>query len=131
MSICLNLILSAMRAAKRTGLIKGPDTADVDANLAKARSYNRKHPYKEPSDRKADYETISVGGYPCLIIRPKLTCPSGKAILFLHGGGDRDVWKPEVAFARTYGKKTGMDVFYPLYPPLLEIPTAVFLPCSF
>lgn len=108
-----------MRAIKKTGLIKGPDT-DVDANLRKARAYNRKHPYKEPADRKAAYKTIHVGGYPCLVIRQNPVQPSGKAILFLHGGGDRDVWRPEVAFARTYGKRTGMDVFYPLYPPFTE-----------
>ena len=108
-----------MRAIKRTGLIKGPGT-DLDAELKKAREYNRKHPYKEPADRKAAYKTIYVGGYPCLVIRQKHVRPSGKAILFLHGGGDRDTWKPEVAFARTYGKQAGMDVFYPLYPPFTE-----------
>ena len=119
MSLSANIILSAMRAVKRTGFIKGPDT-DVDANLRKAREYNRKHPYKEPSDKKAAYKTINTGGYPCLVIRQKHTMPSGNAILFLHGGGDRDTWKPEVAFARTYGKLAGMDVFYPLYPPFTE-----------
>ena len=119
MSFSANSLLSVMRAVKRTGIIKGPDT-DVDANLRKAREYNRKHPYKEPSDRKAAYKTIYAGGYPCLVIRQRHTPPSGKAILFLHGGGDRDTWKPEVAFARIYGKRAGMDVFYPLYPPFTE-----------
>lgn len=61
----------------------------MDENLRKAREYNRRHPYKEPSDRKATYRTVHVGGYPCLVIRQKHTLPSGKAILFLHGGGDR------------------------------------------
>ena len=119
MSFSADMILSVMRAVKGTGLIKGPDT-DVDANLRKAREYNRRHLYKEPADRKAAYKTIFVGGYPCLAIRQKNVRQSGKAILFLHGGGDRDTWKPEVAFARTYGKRTGMDVFYPLYPPFTE-----------
>ena len=119
MSITVHILLSAMRAVKKTGLIKGPDT-DVDENLRKAREYNRKHPYKEPSDRKAAHQTIYAGGYPCLVIRQRHTPPSGRAILFLHGGGDRDTWKPEVAFARNYGKHAGMDVFYPLYPPFTE-----------
>lgn len=119
MSFSADMILSVMRAVKGTGLIKGPDT-DVDANLRKAREYNRRHLYKEPADRKAAYKTIYAGGYPCLVIRQRHTPPSGKAILFLHGGGDRDTWKPEVAFARTYGKRAGMDVFYPLYPPFTE-----------
>ena len=119
MSITVHILLSAMRAVKETGLIKGPDT-DVDENLRKAREYNRRHPYKEPSDRKAAYQTIYVDEYPCLVIRQRHIPPSGRAILFLHGGGDRDTWKPEVAFARTYGKRAGMDVFYPLYPPFTE-----------
>lgn len=119
MSLSADMILSVMRAVKRSGLIKGPDT-DVDTNLRKAREYNRKHLYKEPADRKAAYKTIRAGGYPCLVIRPKAVRSSCKAILFLHGGGDRDTWKPEVAFARTYGKRAGMDVFYPLYPPFTE-----------
>lgn len=119
MSIAVHILLSAVRAVKKTGLIKGPDT-DVDENLRKAGEYNRRHPYKEPSDRKAAYRTVHVGGYPCLVIRQKHALPSGKVILFLHGGGDRDTWKPEVAFARTYGKLAEMDVFYPLYPPFTE-----------
>ena len=42
MSITVHILLSAMRAVKKTGLIKGPDT-DVDENLRKAREYNRRH----------------------------------------------------------------------------------------
>ena len=41
MSITVHILLSAMRAVKKTGLIKDPDT-DVDENLRKAREYNRK-----------------------------------------------------------------------------------------
>lgn len=119
MSFSTRMILTAMRAIKKTGLIKGPD-ADPDVELRKAKEYNQKHPYKEPTDNKAAYKTVYVGKYPCLVIRQKHVVPSGRAILFLHGGGDRDSWKPEVAFARTYGKKAGADVFYPLYPPFSE-----------
>ena len=43
-----------------------------------------------------------------------------KAILLLHGGGDRDTWKPEVSFARTYRKRAEMGVYYPIYPPFTE-----------
>lgn len=80
MSISATIILSAMRAVKKTGIIKGPGM-DADINLRRAREYNRKHPYKEPSDRKAVYRTIYAGGYPCLVIRKRHTPPSGKAIL--------------------------------------------------
>ena len=43
MSITVHILLSAMRAVKKTGLIKGSDT-DVDENLRKAREYNRRYP---------------------------------------------------------------------------------------
>ena len=117
MSIGAKIAVSAMRGIKKTGLFKGP-SAVLDAELRRAKDYNRKHPYKEPTDRKADYHTIQVGPYPCLIIRPQNGAQ--KAILFLHGGGDHDAWKLEVSFARTCGKRAGMDVYYPLYPPFTE-----------
>ncbi len=117
MSLCAKIVVSAMRGIKKTGLIKGPG-ADLDAALRRARDYNRKHPYQEPTDRKAAYQTIQIGQFPCLVIKPENR--AGKAMLYLHGGGDHDAWKPEVAFARTYGKRAGMDVYYPLYPPFTE-----------
>lgn len=43
MSLSADIILSAMRGIKKTGLIKGPG-ADLDADLKKARKYNLKHP---------------------------------------------------------------------------------------
>ena len=36
-----------------------------------------------PTDRKAHYETISVNGFPCLIVR-KNTTPSKRAILYFY-----------------------------------------------
>ena len=117
LSFGVTLAVSAMRAIKKSGLVKGPDAA-LEAELRRAREYNRKHPYKETTDRKSVYETRWVDGYPCLVIRPEK--PARKAILFLHGGGDHDAWKPEVSFARRYGKRAGMDVFYPIYPPFTE-----------
>ena len=127
MSLDAKIAVSAMRGIKKTGLIKGP-SADLDAELRKAKKYNRKHPYQEPTDRKAIYQTIQVGQYPCLVIKPE--DQTKKAILFLHGGGDHDAWRPEVSFARTYGKRAGMDVYYPLYPPFTEdspVRTAEFI----
>ena len=122
MSISAKIAVSVMRGIKKTGLVKGPDP-DFDAELRRAKEYNRKHPYREPRDRKADYRTVWVAGYPCLVIRSEKA--ARKAILFLHGGGDHDSWKPEVAFARTYGKRAGMDVYYPLYPPFTEASPAL------
>ena len=119
MSLSARAAVSAMRFAKRLGLF--PTPGDLGSEIAKARAFNQKHPYREPSDHKARYSTEYIGGYPVLIMKPLGVAPK-KAILFLHGGGDKDAWRPAVAFARTYGKRTGADVFYPLYPPFTEAP---------
>ena len=44
MSLGAKIAVSAMRGIKKTGLIKGL-SADLDAELRKAKKYNRKHPY--------------------------------------------------------------------------------------
>ena len=44
MSLGAKIAVSAMRGIKKTSLIKGP-SADLDAELRKAKKYNRKHPY--------------------------------------------------------------------------------------
>ncbi|MBQ8161837.1 MAG: alpha/beta hydrolase [Clostridia bacterium] len=103
----------------RLGLF--PKMGDLESELLKAKDYNRKHAYKEPSDHKALYSTEHVAGYPVLMIKQR-GASHQKAILFLHGGGDRDAWKPEVSFARNYGKLTDADVIYPIYPPFTEMP---------
>lgn len=121
MSLVSKIIVSAMLAIKDIRIRKGSPFENIDAEMEKARVYNRKHAYREPKDARAHYRTIAVGDYPCLFMRPKNAAEGRKrAILFLHGGGDRDTWKPEVSFARTYARRTGMDVFYPIYPPFSE-----------
>ena len=44
MSLGAKIAVSAMRGIKKTSLIKGP-SADLDAELRKAKKYNWKHPY--------------------------------------------------------------------------------------
>ncbi len=44
MSLGAKIAVSAMRGIKKTSLIKGP-SADLDAELRKAKKYNRKLPY--------------------------------------------------------------------------------------
>lgn len=121
MSFSAKAAVSALRFAKKLGLF--PKNGDIDSEIAKAKEYNKKHPYKEPSDHKALYATQHVNGYPVLTIKQSEGAHK-KAILFLHGGGNKDTWKPEIAFARNYGKQTGADVFYPIYPPFTEVPVA-------
>ncbi|MBR1584939.1 MAG: alpha/beta hydrolase [Clostridia bacterium] len=121
MSFSAKAAVSALRFAKRLGWL--PKNGDIDSEIVKAKAYNKKHPYKEPSDHKALYATQHVDGYPVLTIKQHGTAHK-KAILFLHGGGNQDTWKPEISFARNYGKHTGADVLYPIYPPFTEEPVA-------
>ena len=119
MSFSAKAAVSALRLAKRLGVF--PKNGDLDSEIAKAKEYNKKHPYKEPSDHKALYSTVNVDGYPVLTIKQR-GASHNKAILFLHGGGNKDAWKPEVSFARNYGKLTNAEVIYPIYPPFTEVP---------
>ncbi|MBR1759215.1 MAG: alpha/beta hydrolase fold domain-containing protein [Lachnospiraceae bacterium] len=119
MSLSAKAAVSVLRFIKRLGLF--PKPGDIDSEISKARIYNQKNPYKEPSDHKAIYSTDHIGGCPMLMIRQKVSSHK-KALLFLHGGGNKDAWKPEVSIARGYGKQTSADVFYPIYPPFTEVP---------
>ncbi len=73
-----------------------------------------------PTDRKAQYETISVNGFPCLIVR-KNTTPSKRAILYFFGGGmviGPD--KGDLPVMRKLCRETGCDVWFPFYPLCME-----------
>lgn len=103
------------------------DYADIDAALEKAKKTNEKNKYVFPKDRKALYKEISVAGHPCLIIRSKKTAhKKDKAILFIYGGQTLE-WKSEIGMARSYGNETGMDVWYPIYPPITAVNITVTL----
>ena len=97
------------------------DFTDMDAKLKEAQKINEKNPYVFPSDKKSLYKEVTVSGYPCLVIRSKkIENKKNKAILFIYGGDTRQ-WKSEIAMARSYGNQTGMDVWYPVYPPITEV----------
>ena len=96
------------------------DFTDIDRELEKARRINKKNNYVFPSDRKSLYKELTISGHPCLIIRSKKTKnKKNKGLLFIYGGETLQ-WKSEIAIARCYGDRTGMDVWYPVYPPITE-----------
>ncbi|MBQ9308318.1 MAG: alpha/beta hydrolase [Clostridia bacterium] len=122
MSLSAKAAVSVMQLIKRLHLL--PPVRDLDTEIARAKKYNQRACYVEPKDRKARYATETIGNYPVLV----MTQPDAshqKALLFLHGGGNKDTWKPEVSIARDYGKRSAMDVFYPLYPPFTEASVTV------
>ena len=81
---------------------------------------NRHRGVFTPTDRKACYETITVNGSPCLIVREHPQ-PSKRAILFFFGGGmvigpDRG----DLPVMRKLMRETGCDVWFPFYPLCTE-----------
>lgn len=73
-----------------------------------------------PGDRKAHYETITVNGFPCLIVREKAQ-PAKRAILYFFGGGmviGPD--KGDLPVMRKLCRETGCDVWFPFYPLCME-----------
>ena len=73
-----------------------------------------------PTDSKAYYETITVGGFPCLIVRENEK-PSERAILYFFGGGM--VIGPDngdLPVMRKLCRETGCDVWFPFYPLCME-----------
>ena len=81
---------------------------------------NRSRGVFTPTDRKAYYETITVNGFPCLIVRenPK---PSARAILYFFGGGmviGPD--KGDLPVMRKLMRDTCCDVWFPFYPLCTE-----------
>lgn len=111
--------MSILRIPSR---LKKDKVYDIDEEIKKAKEYNKKHRYCMPHDRKAYYKEVTIADYPCLIIRTKKKpVIQDKAILFLHGGIKND-WKPELSIARGYANRTGIDVWYSIYPPITEVP---------
>ncbi len=81
---------------------------------------NRNRGVFTPTDRKAYYETITVNGFPCLIVREKPE-PSERAILYFFGGGmviGPD--KGDLPVMRKLMRDTGCDVWFPFYPLCME-----------
>ena len=91
-----------------------------EEELAKAKEYHAKHPFQMPTDKRAFYTRKDIAGYPCLIIR-QTEKANRKAILYLHGGL-QNIWKSEISIARNYGKRSEVDVWYPIYPAIMEAP---------
>ena len=91
-----------------------------DALRKEIEKQNRHRGVFTPTDHKAYYETITVNGFPCLIVRehPK---PSERAILYFFGGGmviGPD--KGDLPVMRKLCRETGCDVWFPFYPLCME-----------
>ena len=81
---------------------------------------NRRRGVFTPTDHKAHYETITVNGFPCLIVQEKPQ-PQKRAILYFFGGGmviGPD--KGDLPVMRKLARDSGCDVWFPFYPLCTE-----------
>ena len=116
----MSIFASALRAAyKLSGAKKAFGLPEAEIRKVIDRQ-NRSRGVFTPTDRKAYYETITVNGFPSLIVRgdPK---PSARAILYFFGGGmviGPD--KGDLPVMRKLMQATGCDVWFPFYPLCTE-----------
>ena len=116
----MSILASALRAAYKLSGAKKAFGLPEDEIRKVIEKQNRSRGVFTPTDRKAYYETITVNGFPCLIVRenPK---PSARAILYFFGGGmviGPD--KGDLPVMRKLMQDTGCDVWFPFYPLCTE-----------
>ena len=116
----MSIFASILRSVYKLSGAKKAFALPEDALRKEIEKQNRHRGVFTPTDRKAYYETITVNGFPCLIVRehPK---PSERAILYFFGGGmviGPD--KGDLPVMRKLCRETGCDVWFPFYPLCME-----------
>ena len=109
-----------LRAAYKLSGAKKSFALPEDKLLKEIEKQNRSRGVFTPTDHKAYYETITVNGFPCLLVR-NAPQPSERAILYFFGGGM--VIGPEkgdLPVMRKLARETGCDVWFPFYPLCTE-----------
>ena len=112
----MSIFASLLRGVYRLTGTKKAFTLPESEILKVIEKQNRHRGVFAPTDRKAHYQTIDVGGFPCLIVRERLE-PAKRAILYFFGGGmvigpDRG----DLPVMRKLCRETGCDVWFPFYP---------------
>ena len=116
----MSIFASILRSVYKLSGAKKAFALPEDALRKEIEKQNRHRGVFTPTNRKAYYETITVNGFPCLIVRetPK---PSERAILYFFGGGmviGPD--KGDLPVMRKLCRETGCDVWFPFYPLCME-----------
>ena len=112
----MSIFASLLRGVYRLTGAKKAFTLPETEILKVIEKQNRHRGVFAPTDRKAHYQTIDVGGFPCLIVRENPQ-PARRAILYFFGGGmvigpDRG----DLPVMRKLCRETGCDVWFPFYP---------------
>ena len=116
----MSIFASILRSVYKLSGAKKAFALPEDALQKEIEKQNRHRGVFTPTDRKAHYETITVSGLPCLIVRERPK-PSERAILYFFGGGmviGPD--KGDLPVMRKLCRDTGCDVWFPFYPLCME-----------
>ena len=116
----MSLFASLLRTAYKLSGAKKSFALPEDKLLKEIEKQNRSRGVFTPTDHKAYYETVTVNGFPCLIVR-NAPQPSERAILYFFGGGmviGPD--KGDLPVMRKLARETGCDVWFPFYPLCTE-----------
>ena len=116
----MSIFASILRTAYKLSGAKKAFALPEDALRKEIEKQSRHRGVFTPTDHKAHYETITVGGFPCLIVRENEK-PSERAILYFFGGGmviGPD--KGDLPVMRKLCRETGCDVWFPFYPLCME-----------
>ena len=116
----MSIFASILHMAYKLSGAKKAFALPEDALQKEIEKQNRHRGIFTPTDRKAYYETITVNGFPCLIVRERPK-PSKRAILYFFGGGmviGPD--KGDLPVMRKLCRETGCDVWFPFYPLCME-----------
>ena len=118
MSVSGNIAMSLLRLFH---LGKG-SFQDVEKSRRRAAKENERGRFIMPRDKRALYELVQGTEYPCLILRSRRreTVSEEKAVLFLYGGATSS-WKIQLGIAIDYANRTGLPVWYPIYPSITEV----------
>ena len=116
----MSIFAALLRGVYKLSGAKKAFSLPEDEILKVIEKQNRSRGVFTPTDKKAYYETVTVNGFPCLIVRQKPT-PSGRAILYFFGGGmvigpDRG----DLPVMRKLSRESGCDVWFPFYPLCTE-----------
>ena len=116
----MSFFASLLRTAYKLSGAKKSFALPEDKLLKEIEKQNRSRGVFTPTDHKAYYETVTVNGFPCLIVR-NAPQPSERAILYFFGGGmviGPD--KGDLPVMRKLARETGCDVWFPFYPLCTE-----------
>ena len=116
----MSMFASALRGAYRLSGAKKAFRLPEEEIAKVIEKQNRNRGVFTPTDHKAYYETVTVNGFPCLIVRQHPE-PSERAVLYFFGGGmviGPD--KGDLPVMRKLGRDSGCDVWFPFYPLCTE-----------